>query len=114
MFLSSPTPVPSAVISVVSSCELSMRSNRTFSTFRILPRSGRIAWNWRLRPCLAEPPALSPPPLKLALLTVGQLARQRGQLERALALHHLERLARGLARPRRDHGLVDDVARLLR
>jgi hypothetical protein len=31
---------------------------RALSTFRIFPRSGRIAWNARLRPCLAEPPAL--------------------------------------------------------
>jgi len=30
------------------------------STLMILPRSGRIAWNSRLRPCLAEPPAESP------------------------------------------------------
>ena len=28
------------------------------ATFRILPRSGRIAWVSRLRACLAEPPAL--------------------------------------------------------
>ena len=35
-------------------------SKRARSTFRILPRSGRIAWIARLRPCLAEPPAESP------------------------------------------------------
>ena len=35
-------------------------SRRAFSTFRILPRSGRIAWKRRSRPCLAEPPAESP------------------------------------------------------
>src|SRR5215468_5711436 len=33
---------------------------RTRSTFRILPRNGSTAWNSRLRPCLALPPALSP------------------------------------------------------
>ncbi len=32
----------------------------TRSTFRIFPRSGNTAWNSRLRPCLAEPPAESP------------------------------------------------------
>ena len=37
-----------------------MRSNRARSTFRILPFSGRMAWCLRSRPCLAEPPALSP------------------------------------------------------
>ena len=33
---------------------------RAFSTFRILPRMGRMAWKRRSRPCLAEPPAESP------------------------------------------------------
>ena len=53
-------PVPSAVIRVPISAELSILSKRARSTFRILPRSGRIAWLARLRPCLAEPPAESP------------------------------------------------------
>src|SRR2546422_2040608 len=35
-------------------------SIRAFCTLRILPRSGRIAWKLRSRPCLAEPPAESP------------------------------------------------------
>ena len=43
-----------------------MRSNRARSTFRILPFSGRIAWNLRSRPCLAEPPALSPSTMKIS------------------------------------------------
>ena len=38
----------------------SILSKRAFSTLRILPRSGRIAWKRRSRPCLAEPPAESP------------------------------------------------------
>ena len=42
------------------SSEPSVLSRRAFSTFRILPRSGRIAWNLRSRPCFAEPPAESP------------------------------------------------------
>ena len=33
---------------------------RAFSTFRILPRSGRIAWKRRSRPLFAVPPALFP------------------------------------------------------
>ncbi len=44
-----------------------MRSNRARSTFRILPLSGRIAWNLRSRPCLAEPPALSPSTMNSSL-----------------------------------------------
>ncbi len=35
-------------------------SKRAFSTFSTLPRRGRMAWNLRSRPCLAEPPAESP------------------------------------------------------
>ena len=31
-----------------------------FSTFKIFPRIGKIAWNSRFRPCFAEPPAESP------------------------------------------------------
>ena len=53
-------PVPSAVISVPISWLPSILSRRARSTLRILPRSGRIAWKLRSRPCLAEPPALSP------------------------------------------------------
>ena len=33
---------------------------RAFSTFRIFPLSGRIAWYRRSRACFAEPPAESP------------------------------------------------------
>ncbi|KYF81550.1 hypothetical protein BE17_31485 [Sorangium cellulosum] len=53
-------PQPSAVISVPTSAELSIRSSRARSTFRILPLSGRIAWKCRSRPIFALPPALSP------------------------------------------------------
>ena len=52
--------VPSAVMIVLISSLPSILSRRAFSTFRILPFSGKIAWNLRSRPCLAEPPALSP------------------------------------------------------
>ena len=57
---SSLMPVPIAVMIVRISSFESTLSMRAFSTLMILPRSGRIAWNSRLRPCLAEPPAESP------------------------------------------------------
>ena len=31
-----------------------------FSVLMTFPRNGKIAWNLRSRPCLAEPPAESP------------------------------------------------------
>ena len=53
-------PVPNAVISVAISCEDNNLSKRAFSTFKIFPFNGRIAWFLRSRPCFAEPPAESP------------------------------------------------------
>ena len=53
-------PVPTAVIMVRISLFCSTLSRRAFSTLISLPRIGRIAWNFRSRPCLAEPPAESP------------------------------------------------------
>ncbi len=57
---SSLMPVPIAVMIVRISSLESTLSKRAFSTLMILPRSGRMAWKSRLRPCLAEPPAESP------------------------------------------------------
>src|SRR4029078_12850210 len=90
----------------------SILSKRTRSTLRILPRSGSTAWNSRLRPCLAVPPAESPSSKKRAgaalldtaagrvalddeqlglcrifFLAVGKLAGERGDAERILARH---------------------------
>ncbi len=48
------------------SAEASILSRRAFSTFRIFPRSGRIACERRSRPCLAEPPAESPSTMKIS------------------------------------------------
>ena len=45
-------PVPSAVMRVAICSELMSLSKRARSTFRTLPRSGRIAWNLRSRPLL--------------------------------------------------------------
>ena len=61
-------PVPSAVMSVPISWLDSILSKRARSTLRILPRSGSTAWNSRLRPCLAEPPALSPSTMNISVL----------------------------------------------
>ncbi len=41
-------------------------STRDRSTFRILPRIGRIAWNAGLRAFFALPPALSPSTMKIS------------------------------------------------
>ena len=54
---------------VTISWELSIFSTLAFSTFRILPRRGRMAWVVRSRPCLAEPPAESPSTMKTSFLT---------------------------------------------
>ena len=57
---SSPKPVPIAVIkATISSCS-SIFSGLAFSTFRILPLKGKIAWKFLSLPCFAEPPAESP------------------------------------------------------
>ena len=48
------------------SAELSILSKRARSTFRILPRNGRMAWKRRLRPDFAEPPAESPSTRKIS------------------------------------------------
>ena len=49
-----------AVNSVRISSLAKMRSIEAFSTFKIFPRIGKIAWVNRERPDLAEPPAESP------------------------------------------------------
>ena len=51
-----------ALISLFSSTLWSL----AFSTFKILPRSGKIAWNLRSRPSFAVPPALSPSTRKIS------------------------------------------------
>src|SRR5437773_2596549 len=51
---SSPMPVPIAVISAWISAFCSALSRRAFSTFRILPRIGRMAWIDRSLACFAE------------------------------------------------------------
>ena len=60
----SPMAVPIATTSARISTDASMRSILARSTFKILPRSGRIACVRRSRPCLEEPPAESPSTMK--------------------------------------------------
>ena len=48
---------------------------------------------------------------RIAFLAVGELARQRRDVERALAAGQFARLARGFARGRGLHHLADDDAR---
>ena len=78
-------PVPSAWIRVPISAEDSILSKRARSTLRILPLSGRIAWKRRLRPCLAEPPALSPSTMNSSLLA-GSRSWQSASLPGRLAM----------------------------
>ena len=104
-------PVPSAVISVPISAEPSILSKRARSTFRILPRSGRIAWKRAVAALLgraAGAVALDDEELgqrRIALLAIGELAGQRVHVERALAAGQLAGLARRFARG----GGLDDL-----
>ena len=59
-------PVPSAEMIACTSVLASTLSMRAFSTLRILPRIGRIAWIRGSRPPLAEPPAESPSTTKIS------------------------------------------------
>ena len=68
-----------AVISAWISLLESTLSMRFFSTLMILPRSGRIAWVLRSRPCLAEPPAESPSTMKISA-SAGSRTEQSASL----------------------------------
>src|SRR6218665_3222163 len=57
---SSPMPAPNAVIIDCTSLLARARSSRAFSTLRIFPRKGKMAWVSGFRPCTADPPAESP------------------------------------------------------
>jgi hypothetical protein len=50
----------------------------------------------------------------IALLAIGEFARQASDVERALATRQLPRFARGLARLRRLQHFADDCPRVLR
>ena len=72
---SPPTPPPIAVTRFFISADSNILSGLTFSTLRILPLMGRIAWNVLSRPCLAEPPAESPSTMYNSHL-LGSLSEQ--------------------------------------
>ena len=76
---SSPIPQPSAVIIFFISSDFKILSSLAFSTFRILPLSGNIAWKTLSRPCFAEPPAESPSTRYSSLIT-GSLLWQSASL----------------------------------
>ena len=57
---SPPNPAPRAVIIVCISVFSRSLSILAFSALITFPLKGRIAWNLRSLPCLAEPPAESP------------------------------------------------------
>jgi hypothetical protein len=110
-------PVPSAEMIAWTSVLASTLSMRAFSTLRILPRIGRIAWMTGSRPCLAEPPAESPSTMKTSH-SLGpwtgsrQLAGQTAAVQQALAVAGQ---VAGLARRhpgRCGLGLADDVLAL--
>ena len=89
-------------------------SRRAFSTFRTLPNIGRIAWKRRSRPCLRRATGrvalddVDLAPGRVSLLAVGELARERHALERALAEHEVAGLAGRLARAGGREALLDD------
>ena len=96
----------------------SILSIRARSTFRILPRMGRMAWVRGLRASLAEPPAEFPSTMNSSLSrwvarrAVDQLARQPGPVERRLATGQVARRAGRHPGPRREVGLLDDLVGL--
>jgi hypothetical protein len=59
--------IPKAVTMDLISLLSNILCKRAFSTFRILPLKGRIAWNLLSLPCLAEPPAESPSTKNISL-----------------------------------------------
>ena len=59
-------PVPIALMSARISWFSRILWSLAFSTFRILPRMGRIAWKERSRACFALPPAESPSTMKIS------------------------------------------------
>ena len=72
-------PQPSAVTRSASSLFSRTLAIDAFSALSTLPRSGRIAWRVRSRPCLAEPPAESPSTMKISVAP-GVLSEQSDSL----------------------------------
>ena len=72
-------PQPSALTMSCSSLLPATLSVEACSALSTLPRSGRIAWVWRSRPCLAEPPAESPSTMNSSLSS-GSVDEQSASL----------------------------------
>jgi hypothetical protein len=88
------------------------------ATFRILPRSGRIAWVSRLRAALAEPPAESPSTRKISVPSTAVLEQSASlpgsRSLRVAVLRCCSRSCCGAAAPRPcDDVLEQDVAGFL-
>src|SRR3954465_16017720 len=73
---------------------LRILSIRARSTLRIFPRSGRIAWKERSRPCLALPPAESPSTRKISLTPGGVSPQRVGPAHRSIVDGAVGQLAR--------------------
>jgi hypothetical protein len=89
-------------------------SKRAFSTLRILPFSGRIAWKRPVAALLGRAAggvALDEKSSdwdRVLFLAVGELAGQAGDIQHTLAAGHFPRLARCLPRARGLEHLVGD------
>lgn len=78
-FIGNPIPVPIAfTIALISSFDRIL-SILAFSTFKILPFSGSIAWVLLSLPCFAEPPADSPSTINSSQ-SCGSLSEQSASL----------------------------------
>src|SRR3974390_2042876 len=116
-------PAPRAGMSVPICSLPSFFSKRARLTVRILPRRGSTAWNSRLRPCLAAPPAESPSTMKISDLAgsrswqsaslPGRLATASAPLRR-VSSRALRAAPRARAAPRPLAPLADDARALLR
>src|SRR5919107_575851 len=91
----SPTPAPIALIRACISALERILLMLAFSTLRILPRNGSMAWKFLSLPPLADPPAELPSTMYSSLLA-GSLDEQSASLPGSVP------------RPRRLQSLVDD------
>ena len=89
--------------------------------FRILPRSGMMAWKFRSRPGLAVPPAESPSTKKISatfersrLVQSASLPGKAGAGKHGLALHQFAGVACGVARRGGEDHLLHDGLGILR
>src|SRR5699024_11589070 len=72
-------PLYIALFLILTSLLDKILSNRAFSTVKIFPRNGKIAWKCRSRPDLADPPAESPSTIYNSLCS-GSLEEQSDNL----------------------------------